>query len=67
MLHENMIDIMSRKKESPDERRWQKRKDKGCLFVYWHYRTLLRKFRKKRRAEAVAASAVKDAPADTSV
>lgn len=64
---EDMIDIMSRKKESPDERRWQKRKDKGCLFVYWHYRTLLRKFRKKRRAEAAAASAVKDSPADTSV
>lgn len=51
---EDMIDIMSRKKESPDEKRWQKRKDKGCLFVYWHYRTLLRKFRKKRKAEAAA-------------
>ena len=49
-----MIDIMSRKKESPDEKKWQKRKDKGCRFVYWHYRTLLRKFRKKRRMQEAA-------------
>ena len=54
VYNEEMIDIMSRKKESPDEKRWQKRKDKGCRFVYWHYRTLLRKFRKKRRIQAAA-------------
>lgn len=46
---EDMIDIMSRKKESPDEKKWQKRKDKGCIFVYWRYRDLLRRFRKSLR------------------
>lgn len=54
VYNEEMIDIMSRKKESPDERKWQKRKDKGCRFAYWHYRILLRKFRKKRRMQEAA-------------
>lgn len=55
---EEMIDIMSRKKESPGEKRWQKSKDFGCLFMYWHYRILLRKFRKKKRVEAAVAAEI---------